>query len=74
MHKGAVALTSGFTNGAGQIWLDQVRCSGTERRLIDCPANPLGQHDCVHTEDAGVRCLPCKLKRAYACTLNINRS
>ena len=54
---GAVALTSGFTNGAGQIWLDQVACRGTETRLIDCPANPLGTHDCSHIEDVGVRCV-----------------
>jgi hypothetical protein len=53
---GAVALTSGFTNGAGQIWLDNVQCRGTETRLIDCPANPLGNHNCGHIEDAGVRC------------------
>ena len=53
---GAVALTSGFTNGAGQIWLDNVQCVGTEARLINCPANPLGQHNCGHIEDAGVRC------------------
>ena len=31
-------------------------CRGTEARLIDCPANGLGTHDCVHSEDAGVRC------------------
>ena len=53
---GAVALTSGFTNGAGQIWLDNVQCRGTETRLIDCPANALGTHNCGHIEDAGVRC------------------
>ena len=53
---GATALFSGFTNGAGQIWLDQVGCRGTESRLIDCPHNPLGVHDCSHIEDAGVRC------------------
>ena len=52
----AVALTSGFTNGAGQIWLDNVECRGTETRLIDCPANALGSHNCGHSEDAGVRC------------------
>ena len=61
---GAMAITTGFTNGAGQIWLDNVRCAGTETRLIDCPANPLGSHNCVHSEDAGVRCQACKLKKA----------
>ena len=55
-RTGASALTSGFINGAGQIWLDNVRCVGTETRLIDCPANPIGTHNCVHGEDAGVRC------------------
>ena len=53
----AVALTTGFTNGIGQIWLDNVQCRGTETRLIDCPALPLGTHNCGHIEDAGVRCV-----------------
>ena len=51
-----MALYTGFANGAGQIWLDNVQCRGTETRLIDCNANALGTHNCVHTEDAGVRC------------------
>ena len=55
-YAAATALNSGFTNGAGEIWLDEVRCLGTESRLVDCPANTLGQHDCGHSEDAGVRC------------------
>ena len=54
---GATALTSfNVPAGTGQIWLDNVSCRGTETRLIDCPANPLGTHNCGHTEDAGVRC------------------
>ena len=57
----AVALTSGFTNGVGRIWLDNVQCRGTESRLISCPANPIGSHNCVHSEDAGVRCSARKL-------------
>ena len=52
----ATAITSGFTNGAGQIWLDEVRCNGLEARLIDCSAAPLGINDCTHSEDAGARC------------------
>ena len=45
-----------FPDGTGQIWLDDVQCAGTESRLIDCPANALGTHNCVHSADAGVRC------------------
>ncbi len=56
-RAGARALTGGFTNGAGVIWLDNVQCRGTESRLIDCSHLPLGFHNCVHGEDAGVRCL-----------------
>ena len=52
----ATALSLGFSNAPPRIWLDEVMCTGSETRLIDCPANPLGQHDCTHREDAGVRC------------------
>ena len=54
---GAVALFTGFTNGVGQIWLDNVQCRGTETRLIDCPANALGTVSCGHSADAGVQCI-----------------
>ena len=43
-------------DGAGKIWLDNVICVGNESRLIDCRANPLGIHDCLHRDDAGVSC------------------
>ena len=43
-------------DGTGQIWMDKVQCCGNESRLIDCPANPLGSHNCAHTDDAGVSC------------------
>ena len=57
-NLGAVAITTGFTNGAAsqRIWLDNVQCGGNERSLFDCQANPLGNENCVHSEDAGVSC------------------
>ena len=42
--------------GRGQIWLDDVQCTGMESSLFNCTANPLGDHNCGHFEDAGVIC------------------
>ena len=50
--------SAGFGAGTGQIWLDNVNCTGTEARLIDCPANSPGSHNCNHNEDVGVVCQP----------------
>jgi hypothetical protein len=53
----ARAIYTGFANGVGEIWLDNVECTGRETRIIDCPANVLGDNNCDHSEDAGVRCV-----------------
>ena len=50
-----------FGAGTGPILLDNVACTGTEQTLTDCPNNGIGIHNCVHSEDASVRCsLNCK--------------
>lgn len=42
--------------GTGNIWLDNVNCSGNEETIVSCSKNSWGQHNCNHNEDAGVEC------------------
>ena len=56
-YTGATAILEAFFGqGNGSIWLDDVRCTGNETRLIACSHSAIGRHNCVHSEDASVRC------------------
>ncbi|XP_025051141.1 antigen WC1.1-like [Alligator sinensis] len=45
-----------FGKGTGPIWLDKLNCKGTESSLWDCCAEPWGNNECHHKEDAAVIC------------------
>ncbi|XP_041372547.1 deleted in malignant brain tumors 1 protein-like [Gigantopelta aegis] len=54
---GARAISeAGFGKGSGPIFFDQLACRGNELLITDCPGNPVGDHDCQHSEDAGAIC------------------
>ena len=45
-----------YGQGSGQIWIDNLKCLGTELNIEDCLHGGWGIEECNHTEDAGVKC------------------
>ena len=55
---GAIArLNAGFGQGSGPIFLDDVRCTGLEKRLFSCVHRGIDVNNCDHSKDAGVTCI-----------------
>ncbi|XP_026992470.1 putative DMBT1-like protein isoform X2 [Tachysurus fulvidraco] len=45
-----------FGQGSGEIWLNDVQCSGNESTITQCSHRGFRKHICSHREDAGVTC------------------
>ena len=54
----AIAAKHGsfYEKSSGNIWLDDVRCIGTELTIRSCSHNRWGSYNCGHSQEAGVQC------------------
>ena len=56
-RRSGAHLGSSYGSGTGQIWLDDLRCSGNETSLLSCPHSGLGIHNCDHIQDVSIACI-----------------
>lgn len=49
-----------YGHGSGPIWIDDIKCSGSETRIEDCIHSGWGIHNCDHGEDLSINCIPRK--------------
>lgn len=55
LPSSGIMWTSKFVkDGYGKIWKDEMQCTGTESRLINCSFHYY--HNCGHNEDVGIDC------------------
>lgn len=62
-----------FGEGQGDIWLDDVQCSGEEMSIFQCNHKPFGTNNCGHGEDVGVICSGQSPLLSCNCTVQFTR-
>ena len=56
LYSEEAALSTNCVPGGGAIWLDNLRCSGSESNIINCRHSGISIHNCGHVEDIGIGC------------------
>ncbi|XP_062601527.1 deleted in malignant brain tumors 1 protein-like isoform X2 [Saccostrea cucullata] len=68
-NSASAKLKAFYGQGNGKIWIDVVSCHGQENSIFQCSIPSLGEHDCSHSEDAGVLCSPVRLVSGYTSSM-----
>jgi len=50
-------IGSSYGAGSGQIWLDNVRCHGSESHITECQHGGWDHHNCQHSDDVSISCI-----------------
>ena len=56
LHTDVVPLTRATHGQASGMIVEEIRCNGAERRLVNCSIRDQRDGECSHNEDAGVIC------------------
>ena len=59
-NVGFAVRNAPFGQGTDPVLLYNVGCTGTESSLLNCSLDGTYLHYCLHSNDAGVVCPPCK--------------
>ena len=62
LGTGTKIRNSRYITSEGPIWLDDVRCNGTETDIAECSHNGWGVHNCQHRDDVAISCTPTKVE------------
>jgi len=58
MTGGELLPQGSFAAGTGPIHMDDVQCTGHEKKVWLCPFGGFGTHNCEHVADVGIECHP----------------
>ncbi|XP_052086547.1 deleted in malignant brain tumors 1 protein-like [Mytilus californianus] len=55
-YSNGKSLGNAVDDGSGKIWLDDLKCTGSESKLRYCYHAGWGKENCKHDEDVGILC------------------